>query len=453
MPKTYFATAALLPDGWRHDVRIRVDDRGFIDNVTADATADEAERLGGPVLPGMPNLHSHAFQRAMAGVAEIASDKADSFWSWRNHMYGLVDRLTPEDVGVIARALYVELLRGGYTQVGEFHYLHHDPQGHAYADPATMSHALLEAADASGIGMTLLPVLYAHSDFGGQPPSHGQRRFIHSPETYLELLAQLTPRCSENPRLCLGTALHSLRAVTLEEIETVLAANPAGPRHIHISEQVKEVEASIAWSGQRPVQWLLDNVELDSRWCLIHATHLDDAEVRGIAASGAVVGLCPTTEANLGDGVFPAARYAELDGRWGIGSDSHVSRNVVEELRWLEYGQRLMTQRRNVLHDVERRGVGDWLYRQAVTGGALASGQPIGELAVGKRADWLVLDGQDPDLAASDDASRLGRWLFGGARSQIRDVMVAGHWQIRDRRHALDDVNRRELGALLKTLA
>ncbi|OLO04549.1 formimidoylglutamate deiminase [Salinicola socius] len=452
MSRTYFAPAALLPDGWHHHVRIRVDDQGMIESIGSDATADDAECLKGPVLPGMPNLHSHAFQRAMAGMAEVGSARPDSFWSWRDNMYALVDRLTPDQVAVIARALYVEMLKGGYTQVSEFHYLHHAPSGQPYAGPQAMSEALLEASASSGIGMTLLPVMYAHSDFGGKPPTQGQRRFVHTVDAYLRLLDELDTRCQADSRHTLGIALHSLRAVTPEEIAEVLAANPTGPRHIHVAEQQKEVQASLAWSGQRPVQWLLDNVDIDERWCLIHATHLDDSEVRGLADSGAVAGLCPTTEANLGDGFFRGEMYAARSGRWGIGSDSHVSLNVVEELRLLEYGQRLTTQRRNVLQSEHQRSVGDWLYTQAVAGGAQASGQPIGALAPGKRADWIVLDGNDPYLATTSDGNRMGRWLFGGSQAQIRDVMVAGIWQIENGHHARDDDNQRDLRDVLQAL-
>lgn len=452
MSGTYFATAALLPDGWHHHVRIRVDDRGIIESVTSGATADDAECLKGPVIPGMPNLHSHAFQRAMAGLAEVGSAKPDSFWSWRDNMYALVDRLTPDQTAVIARALYVEMLKGGYTQVSEFHYLHHAPSGQPYTGSQAMSEALLEASASSGIGMTLLPVLYAHSDFGGKPATQGQRRFVHTVDGYLRLLDELKTRCQADSRHTLGMAVHSLRAVTPEEIAEVLAANPAGPRHIHVAEQQKEVQASLAWSGQRPVQWLLDNVDIDERWCLIHATHLDDSEVRGLADSRAVAGLCPTTEANLGDGLFRGEEYAAQQGRWGIGSDSQVSVNVVEELRLLEYGQRLKTQRRNVLQSAQQRGVGDWLYTQAVAGGAQASGQPIGALAPGKRADWIVLDGEDPYLASANDDSRMGRWLFAGTQAQIRDVMVAGVWQIEDGHHAMDEENRRALRDVLQAL-
>ncbi|MCH4810066.1 formimidoylglutamate deiminase [Vreelandella neptunia] len=452
MSQRYFADHALLPTGWATRVLLEIDATGTLTKVLPDSAPDNAQHLAGPVLPGMPNLHSHAFQRAMAGLAEVGSAQPDSFWSWRERMYGLVDRLTPEQVGVIAQALYVEMLKGGYTQVSEFHYLHHDTNGQAYSDPAEMAWAITGAAERSGIALTLLPVLYAHSGFGGQTPNAGQRRFIHDVPGFINLLETLAPRIADHPTQALGMAFHSLRAVTLEEMQGVLATNPTGPRHIHVAEQQREVEDSLAHCGQRPVQWLLDNIEVDARWCLIHATHLDDSELGALAASGAVAGLCPTTEANLGDGLFRAAEYAALGGKLGIGSDSHVSLDVVEELRLLEYGQRLASQQRNCLHDSQIRPVADWLYRSALAGGAQASGQPIGTLEVGKRADMVVLDGSDPYLATSADDTRLGRWLFGGSKQQIRDVMVAGRWVIQARRHALDDVNRTALAGLFREI-
>lgn len=452
MAQRLFAEHALLADGWARHVLIEVDDAGFIAAVSPDSGAGDAQRLAGPALPGMPNLHSHAFQRAMAGLAEIGSERPDSFWSWRERMYGLVDTLTPEQVATIAQALYVEMLKGGYTQVSEFHYLHHDPAGRAYADPAEMAWAISAAAERSGIGLTLLPVLYAHGGFGGQPPNAGQRRFIHDAPGFLRLLERLTPRLSNHPTQALGLAFHSLRAVTPEQIREVLAADPAGLRHIHVAEQQREVEDSVAHSGCRPVRWLLDNVAVDARWCLIHATHLDAGEVRDLATSRAVAGLCPTTEANLGDGLFPAVDYATRGGRLGIGSDSHVSLDVVEELRLLEYGQRMVRQRRNCLQNGDTRQVGDWLYRHALTGGAQASGQPIGAIAPGMRADLVILDGDDPYLATASDETRLGRWLFGGSKQQIRDVMVAGRWVVEARRHPLDANNQAALTRLFREL-
>jgi formimidoylglutamate deiminase len=431
----YFAERALLPGGWAQAVRLEVLD-GQLKSVRANASADGAEQLNGPLLPGMPNLHSHAFQRAMAGLAEVAGNPNDSFWTWRELMYRLVGRITPEQLGVIARQLYIEMLKAGYTSVAEFHYVHHDPAGHAYADPAELALRISRAAADAGIGLTLLPVLYSHAGFGGQAPNPGQRRFINSTEQYLRLQTRLQAALADQPTQRLGLCFHSLRAVTPEQMAEVLAASGADcPVHIHIAEQQKEVDDCLAWSGARPVQWLLDHAPVDARWCLVHATHVDPGEVRAMAASGAVAGLCLTTEANLGDGIFPAGDYLAQGGRWGIGSDSHVSVSVVEELRWLEYGQRLRDQRRNRLHSTQQPRVGRTLFDGALAGGTQALGQDVGALAVGQRADWLVLDGQDPYLATAQDDAILNRWLFAGSDRQVKDVMVNGQWVIRDGHH------------------
>ena len=432
----FFAERALLPTGWASNVRLEVAEDGRLTHVEADASAEGAERLGGPLLPGMPNLHSHAFQRAMAGLAEVAGNPNDSFWTWRDLMYRLVGRITPEQVQVIARQLYIEMLKAGYTSVAEFHYVHHDHNGQAYADPAELSLRISAAAADTGIGLTLLPVLYSHAGFGGQAPSEGQRRFINSSDQYLRLQERLAPHLAAQPAQRLGLCFHSLRAVTPGQIAEVLAAgDQACPVHIHIAEQQKEVDDCLAWSGRRPLQWLYENVDVDARWCLVHATHAEADEVNAMARSRAVAGLCLTTEANLGDGIFPAVDFMAQGGRMGIGSDSHVSLSVVEELRWLEYGQRLRDQRRNRLYRGDQPMVGRTLYDAALVGGAQAMGQAVGELAVGKRADWLVLDGQDPYLATASGDAILNRWLFAGGDRQVRDVMVNGQWVVRQGRH------------------
>ncbi|WP_199063241.1 formimidoylglutamate deiminase [Serratia sp. ASV30] len=448
----YFASRALLPTGWAHNVRLEVDAHGQLVKVTPNADPDGCLRLHGDVVPGMPNLHSHAFQRAMAGLAEVAGNPQDSFWTWRDLMYRLVQRLTPEQVGVIARQLYIEMLKGGYTQVAEFHYLHHTPEGKAYADRGEMTGRLSEAALQAGIGMTLLPVLYSYAGFGAQPAQAGQRRFIQSAESYLEQQQVIARQLAGQPLQNQGLCFHSLRAVELGQMQQILAASDqALPVHIHIAEQQKEVNDCLAWSGQRPVAWLYEHLPVDSRWCLVHATHLDREELEQLARSKAVAGLCPTTEANLGDGIFPGDSYLHHQGRWGIGSDSHVSLNVVEELRWFEYGQRLRDQRRNRLTTPEQPAVADVLYQQALRGGAQACGTAIGKLAVGYRADWLVLDGDDPYLASAPDASILNRWLFAGGKEQIRDVFVAGRQVIEQGRHALQQQSSAEFLQVLKT--
>jgi len=449
----FFAERALLPAGWAKNVRFEVGADGLLTNVQADAERQGAELMNGPVVPGMPNLHSHAFQRAMAGLAEVAGNPNDSFWTWRDLMYRLVGQISPQQLGVIARQLYIEMLKGGFTSVAEFHYVHHDTSGKPYANPAELALQVSQAASSVGIGMTLLPVLYTHSGFGGLTPNEGQCRFINSTESYLELQSRLKPLVAAQPAQALGLCLHSLRAVTPQQISEVLAASDKQcPVHIHIAEQQKEVDDCLAWSGRRPLQWLYQNVDVDERWCLVHATHAEPDEVAAMARSRAVAGLCLTTEANLGDGIFPAVDYIVQGGRWGIGSDSHVSLSVVEELRWLEYGQRLRDQRRNRLYRADQPMVGRTLYDAALLGGAQAMGQPIGALEVGKRADWLVLDGNDPYLATASGDAILNRWLFAGGDRQVREVMVNGRWVIREGRHADEEQSRQAFGQVLREL-
>jgi formimidoylglutamate deiminase len=449
----FFAERVLLPAGWANNVRFEVSADGFLTKVQADSERQGAELINGPVLPGMPNLHSHAFQRAMAGLAEVAGNPNDSFWTWRDLMYRLVGQISPQQLGVIARQLYIEMLKGGFTSVAEFHYVHQDTDGKPYADPAELALQVSQAASSVGIGMTLLPVLYTHSGFGGLAPNEGQRRFINSTHSYLDLQSRLKPIIESQPAQALGLCFHSLRAVTPQQISEVMAASDKQcPVHIHIAEQQKEVDDCLTWSGRRPLQWLYENVDVDERWCLVHATHAEADEVASMAKSRAVAGLCLTTEANLGDGIFPAVDYIAQGGRWGIGSDSHVSLSVVEELRWLEYGQRLRDQRRNRLYRLDQPMVGRTLYDAALVGGAQAMGQPIGALEVGKRADWLVLDGNDPYLATASGDAILNRWLFAGGDRQIREVMVGGRWVIRDGRHAEEEESSRAFAQVLREL-
>lgn len=431
----FFAPRALMADGWQHNVLIDVDDQGFIRTTRANCQPQDTQCLNGCVLPAMANLHCHAFQRAMAGLAEVAGNPQDSFWSWRELMYRMVQRLTPQQVGAIAAHLYVDMLKGGYTQVAEFHYLHHQPDGQPYPDDA-MLQQLISAAERSGIGQTLLPVLYSYAGFGSQPARAGQKRFIQDAQGYLAQQLRLQQMIKARPLHNQGLCFHSLRAVDEQQIHEVLASSPQHlPVHIHIAEQEKEVSDCIAWSGERPVSWLLDRFTVDARWCLIHATHLSQQEISRLAASRAVVGLCPTTEANLGDGIFPAGDYIALGGRWGIGSDSNVSLDVVEELRWLEYAQRLRDRRRNRIVTLQQSAVGDVLFKQALAGGAEACGVRIGSLQPGYRADWLVLN-NDALLASTADGALLNRWLFAGNRAQIQDVFVAGQQRISAGQHA-----------------
>lgn len=430
-----YAEQALLPTGWARGVRLTLDRSGIIRQIDCNAGWDTARRLPGPVLPGMANLHSHAFQRLLAGLTEVAEHPDDSFWTWREALYQLVNRLTPDQLEAITRYAYLEMLCGGYTSVAEFHYLHHLPDGRGYGNRAELSQRILAAADV-GIALTLLPVLYTYSDFGGQPPEAAQRRFVNDVASYLALHDELDRAIAERPLTILGMAFHSLRAVTPTQIRRVLEALPRiEVIHIHIAEQLREVKGCRAWSGQRPVEWLLERFPLDERWCLIHATHMSTAECTGLARQRAIVGLCPTTEANLGDGVFPAEAFLQAGGRFGIGSDSQVSISVVEELRWLEYGQRLRARRRNRLWHPERRSVGENLYTSAAAGGGRAIGQPVGAIAPGRRADLIVLDDDHPLLAGCPLEHLLNRWLFAGDKRLIREVWVAGSRVLTDGHH------------------
>ena len=419
------------PGGWQANAMLGVDAGGSL----VKPAATSVEPLGMWVLPGMPNLHSHAFQRAMAGLAERKGRVDDSFWSWRETMYAFAAAIGPDELKAIAAQLYVEMLKAGYTQVCEFQYLHHQPDGMPYAQPETMSLALIEAAHEAGIALTLLPVLYISGGFDGRALAARQRRFGHAVDGYLRLLEKLRQYESEDVHV--GIALHSLRAVPEQAMREVLASDMAKscPIHIHIAEQIGEVQDCLATRGARPVEWLFDHAEVDARWCLVHATHLTEAEATQIARSGAVAGLCPTTEANLGDGLFPLADYLDAGGVLGIGSDSHISISPVEELRWLEYGQRLLTRHRNIAARHEGNSVGETLWRAALHGGAQASGLPIGELREGARADLIVLDEASPLLAARDARSMLDSFLFAGNTPLVRDVMAGGRWQVRDFRH------------------
>jgi formimidoylglutamate deiminase len=435
-----FAERALLPEGWARDVLFRISADGDLSAVTPESAPGSAPRARGPVLPGMPNLHSHAFQRAMAGLAERAGPADDSFWTWREVMYGFVRKFTPGQVQAIAAQLYVEMLKAGYTAVGEFHYLHHDTDGRPYGDLAEMSRHVIAAAKAAGIGITQLPALYGYGGFGGQPAGAGQRRFLNDPERFLSLVEILMAEHRGDPQVRVGIAPHSLRAVTPETLRAAVAGldalDDAAPVHIHVAEQGKEVRDCIEWSGARPVEWLLQNAGLGPRWCLVHATHVTEEEAGRLAGSGAVAGLCPTTEANLGDGVFPAPAYLAAGGAFGIGSDSHISVSPVEELRWLEYGQRLTLRRRNLLAgEGEGASVGAALYRGALAGGARALGRPIGALAPGCRADLLSLDADCPALLGKADDLLLDALVFAGNVNPVTDVMVGGQWVVTAGRH------------------
>jgi formimidoylglutamate deiminase len=420
---------ALLPQGWARQVRITIAKGRIagIENGTPRAEADEAHAVG---VPGLSNLHSHAFQRGMAGLAETRGPSGDSFWTWREIMYRFVERLGPEELEAIAAMAYAEMLESGFTRVGEFHYLHHDPAGAPYADPAEMAARIAAAADETGIGLTLLPVFYAHSGFGGEAPKSAQRRFIHDLDGYAALLDASRRAVAPLDDAVVGVAPHSLRAVTAQELAHVSAF--PGPVHIHVAEQTKEVEDCVAWSGRRPVEWLLDNARVDARWCLVHATHMTGSETMALAKSGAVAGLCPITEANLGDGIFPAPAFVAADGRFGIGSDSNVLIDAAEELRLLEYGQRLVRQERNVFAAQEGASTAGTLYRAALAGGAQA-------LGAGEAADFVSLDMEHPALAGREGDALLDGWIFAARGGAVDCVWRRGRKVVRRGCHRTRD--------------
>lgn len=398
--------------------------------VTATAVVPVASPDGHWRIPGLPNLHSHAFQRAMAGLAERQSRPEDSFWTWRELMYHFAARLDPDSQYAVACQLYAEMLEAGFTTVCEFHYLHHQPDGRPYDDPAAMSKSLVAAARDTGIRLTMLPVLYMSGGFDGRALGERQRRFGHSLDAYLALLQSL--QAQRGPTVDVGVALHSLRAVPADAMTALLAAleGQSLPVHIHIAEQIGEVQECESLRGARPVQWLLDNAPVGPAWTLVHATHLAPAEVQGIVASGATVAICPTTEANLGDGLFPLREFLSAGGHWGVGSDSHVSVSPVEELRWLEYGQRLSTRRRNIAVSAGQPSTGTLLYTQALAGGLRACGQ--GGAAA---ADHVLLDGGQPALAGARQADVLDRYVFAGNRPLVRETHVDGQRVVADGRH------------------
>ena len=384
-------------------------------------------RFSGYALPGIANLHSHAFQRAMAGLAERQTHPEDSFWTWRETMYRFAARMNPDSLYAVARQLYVEMLEAGYTSVCEFHYLHHAPDGRPYADPAAMSLALIAAARDTGIRMTLLPVLYMSGGFDGRPLSERQRRFGHGVDGFLSLLTRL--QAEQDERLRVGVALHSLRAVPAEAMHEVLAQLPGDMRvHIHIAEQIGEVQDCLSLRGARPVEWLLANAPVDTRWTLVHATHLTEAETVAIADSGATVAICPSTEANLGDGLFPLRDYLEAEGRWGIGSDSHISVSPVEELRWLEYGQRLITRHRNIAVQ-DSNSVGESLLHGVVASAAASTG-------LASENDYVVLDDNAAIFAGAHANDVIDRWVFSGNRPLVREVHVGNRRVVDAGRHA-----------------
>ncbi|WP_395007716.1 formimidoylglutamate deiminase [Undibacterium sp.] len=432
--QSIYAKNALLPSGWTSNVRLHWNAQGDFTQIELNAVATAYEVQHGFVSPGMTNLHSHAFQRAMAGMTEIAGEGPDSFWTWRDLMYRYALAISPEQMQAIAAQLYSECLRHGYTSVCEFHYVHRAPNGEFYADIAETSKQVIAAANLTGMGITMLPVLYSYADFKQLPLREDQRRFSTNVDQILQIIQAL--EVQRNAQVEVGVAPHSLRAASTDQIRELVAGLPsARPIHIHIAEQMREVHACIAATGKRPVELLFDTQAVDERWCLVHATHLNQQEVASMAASQSVAGICTSTEANLGDGFFELPDYIAAQGRFGIGTDSHASQSVVEEIRWLEYGQRLKAQGRNIASAKGQRRVADFLWQQCLLGGAQASGRKVGQLQTNYRADFIVFDDQHPNLQGLGVADVLSSVVFTGNDNLIRDVYVGGQQVVTAGRH------------------
>lgn len=446
--------SALLPSGWARGVRL-TEAGGRIARVLAGVAPADADERHGIGVAGLPNLHSHAFQRGLAGLTERRGSEGDSFWSWRELMYRFLERVGPEELEALAALAFAEMLEGGFTRVGEFHYLHHDRDGSPFADLGELAARLASAAARTGIGLTLLPTLYAHGGFGGAPAAEGQRRFINDPERFARILETSRTAVSALPDASVGVAAHSLRAVTPPELAAVVALARGGVIHIHIAEQLREVDECLAWSGRRPVQWLLENAPVDERWCLVHATHATPAELQGVAARGAVVGLCPVTESSLGDGIFPAAGFLSAGGRSGIGSDSNIRIDAAEELRTLEYSQRLAQRARNVLAAAPGASTGRSLYDAALAGGSQAlraAGSGPAGLAPGASLDVVSLAPEHPALIGRHGDEVLDSWIFAGDRGLIDCVWRAGVRLVSGGRHRDRDAIERRYAQALRTL-
>ena len=461
MSKLWFESA-LLPHGWTKGVRITAGAAGLIERIEEGAVPAEGDERHAIGVPGIPNVHSHAFQRGLAGLTERRGPteaqrrespeapaarletSSDSFWTWRELMYRFVERVDPEGVEAIAALAYAEMLEGGFTHVGEFHYLHHDRGGVPFSNPGELATRIAAASEQTGIGLTLLPTFYAHSGFGGAEPTARQRRFINDVDSFARIVEASRIAVRQLPGATVGIAPHSLRAVTPEELTAIVPLARDEVIHIHIAEQTREVDDCIAWSGRRPIEWLLDAQPVDERWCLVHATHASDTEVRAMAASGTIVGLCPITEANLGDGVFPAPAFLGRKGRFGIGSDSNILLDGAEELRTLEYSQRLALRARNVLAAGEGSSTGRSLLEGALSGGARAlhsihgsgvAGARTGALTAGASADIVSLDARHPALAERSEDEILDSWIFAAGRAVVDCVWRAGVKVVINGRH------------------
>lgn len=446
------ARQALTANGWQSDVLVALRDDGTIDAVTADTPA-QGHRVG-ILLPAPGNLHSHAFQRAMAGMTEQRGPQGrDSFWTWRRLMYRFLDRLDPDAIEAIAAFVQMEMLEAGYASIGEFHYLHHAPGGQTYANIAELSERIAAAASQSGIGLTLLPVLYEQGGCDGRPLEGGQLRFANTPERFARLHEAASVAIAGLPGdAVIGVAPHSLRAVSADSLSVAASLAPEAPLHMHIAEQTAEIEEVSNAYGRRPVEWLLDQHCVDRRWCLIHCTHLEPHETTALAKSGAVAGLCPITEANLGDGIFDGASFLAQGGLFGVGSDSNIRIALTEELRLLEYSQRLRDRARAVLAE-QHRSAGRVLFDNAVSGGARALGRDAGGIEPGRIADLVALDGDATDLIGKSGDTILDAWIFAAGDAATCDLWSAGRHVVREGKHIARDAITARYRKALATLS
>lgn len=445
-------TSALISSGWQNDVVISVDQAGLIESVEAGAKGGTL--IKGVAIPAIPNVHSHAHQRLMVGLAERAGPGADSFWTWREVMYSFALKLSPDDLEAVAAQAYVEMVKAGFSCVGEFQYLHHQPDGSAYDEPAEMSLRCISAAEQAGIAITMLPTLYNYSGFGGQQSTAGQSRFVNDVDHFLGIYETLNSVCRTNPLRRLGISPHSLRAVTPELLKKVLNGIEGDARiHIHIAEQTKEVDDCLAWCGKRPVEFLLDQFDVSSHWCAIHATHMTDVETRRLAKAGVIAGLCPTTEANLGDGIFPADLFIKQGGAIAIGSDSQITISPAEDLRQLEYSQRLRELTRNALASGAGASTGRTLLDAVLKGGATCLAQPMGAIEVGKRCDISVLDDEHPAMIGRKGDAALDTWIFSAGNSAVKDVIVGGSHIVKDRQHIDEERIQKKFAETVRRLS
>lgn len=449
----HFFSNILSGDVWRQDLLMKVDPSGKIISLAEGVAADADYSHTGYAVPGMANVHSHAFQRAMAGLAETGGNQADSFWSWRNVMYAFLGEISPDQLQAIASQLYVEMLKAGFTSVGEFHYLHNDTKGQAYANRAEMCNSIIAAAKEAGIGLTLLPVLYQHSGFGATKPTAQQSRFTQSLDQFVDLINELQKKAIGIPGMKVGVAPHSLRAVDPKSLAEIIDNIPSDmPCHIHIAEQTQEVVDCQNWVGQRPVEWLINSVDLSNRWCLIHATHVTTDEAVSVAQAGAIVGLCPITEANLGDGLFPAGDYMGRGGNIALGSDSNILISLAEECRLLEYGQRLNLRSRNVL-GTERSSTGEHIFTQAVSGGHQALGRTgKSGLVTGGQGNFVILDPMHPVILGKPPHAVIDSWLFAGDNSVVKDVAIDGNLVVIDGHHLAEEAVLNRFGKVMTKL-